>query len=116
MAFPVLCCAASTRPRMLLIGGMRTVSLPFAATSRCNGTRCPASATAGSIDLEIDRLDDGRPARDLALDHGAEFRWRVADRLHQLGRELFARVGRLDCVHHLVVDSRDHGAARLGWP
>jgi hypothetical protein len=57
MAFPVLCRAAFGRPEVLLIGGMRTGVMLI---RRNPATHWGALSDEGnSIDLQIDRLDDG---------------------------------------------------------
>jgi hypothetical protein len=57
MAFPVLCRAAFGRPEVLLIGGMRTGVM---LVRRNPATHWGALSDEGnSIDLQIDRLDDG---------------------------------------------------------
>ena len=68
----------------------------------------------GLIHLHIRRLDHRRPARDFAVDAGAEFLRRRADRLHQLRRQFVAHRRLLDDLDHVLVDLVDDrpGACR----
>src|SRR6476620_10456819 len=66
-----------------------------------------------SVDLDIGRLDDGRPAGDLAINPRPELGRTVADRLHQLRRKLVADRSRPNCFYHLALNLRNDALRRM---
>src|SRR5262249_27915442 len=68
-----------------------------------------------SVDLQIECLDDRRPARQIGIDFCAELRRRGGNRLHKLGGQLLAdrRLG--ERVDDRAVNFREHRIRRFRW-
>src|SRR5262245_28719968 len=100
---------AKTTGRCLSLTNLRLVSAPMTPIP-------PVMRTfiAGSFDLGADRVDQGSPVLEVALDECAELRRRKIDPLEAVCGEEFARLRQVEGLRHVRVDLVDQLGGHVG--